>query len=247
MRSMCHFNIWCRITPVTQKSRRSWAKALRWQWILTPQRVRRLGPVLYSVPENYCVNFGQTSPFHSSDTPSSLFFFFLSYLDFKVQRQKHMPTRGSSSVYILIYRFKTRRKISVWRPPVGFCPHGPLQSMISGQLCWMRRASVLAQKSPEFLEHLQKRVLRCTFAHVAFMTWYVFWSALLLGKSWSCFLMMGTPLFPLSMHRVLSHLLVLCVGNSDCCYISSFTNVTKYQAILFPKSNLIFLLRFLLI
>lgn len=147
---------------------------------------------------------------------------------------------------MLIYRFKTRRQISIWRSPVGIRHHGPLQSMISGLLCWMRRASVLAQTSREFLKHLQKSALRCTFAHVAFRTWYAFWSALLLRKSWSCFVMMGTPFFPLLMHRELAHLLVFCVGNSDCWYISSFTNVIKYRAILLLKSNLIFLLRFLL-
>lgn len=157
-----------------------------------------------------------------------------------------MPTIGSSSVNI-IYRFKTRRKISIWRPPEGFCHCGPLQSVTSGWLCWMRRGSVLAQTSPEFLKHLQKSFLRWAFAHVASMTWYAFWSALLLGKSWSCFLMIHTPFFPLSMHRVLVHLLLLHVVHSDCWNILSFTNGIKYQAILFPKSNLIFLLRFLLI
>lgn len=30
---------------------------------------------------------------------------------------------------MLIYRFKTRSKISIWKPPVGFCPHGPLWSV----------------------------------------------------------------------------------------------------------------------
>lgn len=240
IRGMSLFNTWRRITPVTHKGRRIWVKALRGQWIKSEKAwtsslfySRKL---LHDLWVNFTFSFLWLFP-------SSLFFYFLFRQSAKEKAHAHYRQFQCKCWYTdinkeaNIHLEASCRILSAW-PTAIYDQWMALLDEESQCACpnitWISKTP--AKECPEM------HICSCALHDLV-----CFWSALLLAKSWSCFLMMGTLFFPLSMHRKLAHLQVLCVGNSDCWYISSFTNVIKYQVILLPKSNLTFLLRFLLI